>query len=412
MSINTNVKTVSIGEYLINTYGKNAIEKYWSCNNIEDPFEVAYKSNRKFWFKCGENSTHLEYQRTPDKVVRSDGRITCPICAGHKVVKGINDIATTHPHLVEHFVNTEDGTLYTYSSRKKVLMKCPDCGESKYLAIYSLYNDGFSCDACGDGISYPNKFMYNLLAQLNLDFVTEYAPSWAIDDGRSQRRYDFYIPSKNLIIEMDGGLGHGKGMHNSANVSIEESVLIDQWKNHQANNHNLEVIRVDCDYKSKSRFEYIKQNTIASIGHLIGDACIDWMCIESCCVKSLIKEICEQWDTGLYDRVSDLSLKFKISGNTIRKYLKVGTKHGWCNYDPVKEVSKNGTVNGIKSSKPVLVFKDGVFVGEFNSCTELVNKSFEFYGVHFTAGRISSVCTGKCKTHKGYVVKFKEGCYQ
>lgn len=44
----------SIGQYLINIYGKDAIEKYWSNKNVVNSFLVDYKSNKKVWIICSK----------------------------------------------------------------------------------------------------------------------------------------------------------------------------------------------------------------------------------------------------------------------------------------------------------------------------------------------------------------------
>ena len=43
--------------------------------------------------------------------------------------------------------------------------------------------------------------------------------------------------------------------------TAEESKSIDDYKDEQARLHNIEVIRIDCNYNSiENRFAYIKQN--------------------------------------------------------------------------------------------------------------------------------------------------------
>ena len=93
----------------------------------------------------------------------------CNICTNSKVIVGYNDIATTDKWMMKYLVNKEDGYKYTYGSGRKVLCKCPDCGYEKEIEINRLYsNKSMSCPICSDGVSYPNKFMFNLLEQLNL----------------------------------------------------------------------------------------------------------------------------------------------------------------------------------------------------------------------------------------------------
>lgn len=42
----------SFGQYLINKYGSDAIEKYWSKVNTVNPFEIGYGSKTKVWLIC------------------------------------------------------------------------------------------------------------------------------------------------------------------------------------------------------------------------------------------------------------------------------------------------------------------------------------------------------------------------
>ena len=115
-----------------------------------------------------------------------------------------------------------------------------------------------TCKCCGDGVKFPNKFAFNLLEQLGLDFVTEYSPKWI---GR--KSYDFYIPSLNLILEMDGGF-HNKDNKMSGQTK-EESREIDDYKDKLAKEHGIEVVRIDCDYYILTeRATYIKQNILNS----------------------------------------------------------------------------------------------------------------------------------------------------
>ena len=196
---------------ILNKYNGNfKVEINSTFNNNKRNLIIIDREYRKD--KNGHNRKYYKYKC--NKCGWSEGWIEeahllegkgCACCNGKIVVKGINDIATTNPELIKYFTNKKDPYEYTRNSAKDVKIKCPDCGYEKHMKITTLYTYGFGCTKCGDGISYPNKFIINLLKQLNVDFKTEYSPDWV-----NGRRYDAYVPSLSLIIEMDGGLGHGK----------------------------------------------------------------------------------------------------------------------------------------------------------------------------------------------------------
>ena len=102
--------------------------------------------------------------------------------------------------MIEYLVNKEDGYKYTSQSGKLIKVKCKNCGLEKEIKVKNLYAEhGVACERCSDGKSYPEKFMYNLLEQSNINFETQYSPQWG-----NGHRYDFYLPDYNIIIETHG----------------------------------------------------------------------------------------------------------------------------------------------------------------------------------------------------------------
>ena len=150
---------------------------------IDREYRTTKKNHNEKWYKykcnkCGWNEGWIsEYK------IEARG---CSCCCGRTVVKGINDISTTAPWMVKFFSNKNDAYKYTCGSNKKIKTKCPDCGNEKYMIINNLFKKGFSCNKCSDGFSYPNKFMFNVLEQLNEEFVSECSPIWV--EGKF---YDF-----------------------------------------------------------------------------------------------------------------------------------------------------------------------------------------------------------------------------
>jgi DNA-directed RNA polymerase subunit RPC12/RpoP len=279
----------------------------------------------------------------------------CPVCSGKRiVVKGINDMWTTNPNLAKLLANPEDGYKYSQGSDKKVDWKCPECGNIiKNKLISQIKLQGLSCPKCSDGISYPEKFMYNLLQQLNVDFEYQKKFDWCKYELNGKQKYgiyDFYIPSKQIIIEMDGGLGHGKRM--IGNYKKEETVLIDHIKDQLAKEHEIKPIRIDCDYEKESQFLYIKKNILKSkLYKLYVFKNIDWNLINIECQKSIIYKVCTYKKNHSNETTTEIAKKFKLHQCTIIDYLKRGNKNGWCVYNAKEEMHRVLKMNAINHGK-------------------------------------------------------------
>ncbi len=76
----------SFGQWLIDTYGDDAIEKYWSPKNTLDPFTIAPQSSKqKVWILCQKHDYHNDfggYETIPNKFYNSR---RCPYCHNFKV---------------------------------------------------------------------------------------------------------------------------------------------------------------------------------------------------------------------------------------------------------------------------------------------------------------------------------------
>ena len=300
--------------------------------------------------------------------------VGCSCCTSHTVVQGINDIPTTAPWMVKYFQGGYDeAKLYTKSSDKSINMICPDCGKTKNFKIIRLYNQhNISCQKCGDGKSYPEKFAFNLLEQLNINFISEYNPDWI-----KPRRYDFYfkLNDKEYILEMDGGLGHGN-KNNLNGKTAEETKNIDNYKDLKAKENNIEIIRINCKI---SDLEYIKNNILHSrLNELFDLSNINWLkCHEYAC-KSIVKEISNLWNSNINSTI-DIAKIANIHCTTVRRYLKLGRSLGWNDYDEII-VKKNAP---LKNNVKVICLNT---LEIFNSLNEAADK----YNILYVC--ISSCC--------------------
>jgi len=304
-------------------YNKN-IDK---DGNILKPCDVSHASSginkRGYWFKCLENPEHESEQR--DIASFTSGKqynIDCNQC---------RTISITHPHLMEFLENKEDGLKYTAGSQVKISLICKECGYIiKNKKIYDFVHRGFSCSRCSDGVPYPEKFMFNVLEQLDENFITQLGKTtfeWC-----KNYKYDNYIENINCIIETHG-LQHYKDTKGNWE-SLNKTQDNDKKKEQLAKDNGIEnYIVIDCRY---SDLEWIKNSIMESeLPKLLNfkESDINWLkCHEWAC-SSFVKKCCDLWQSGIKNtkQIADL---LKISTGSSAIYLKKGVELGWCDYNP------------------------------------------------------------------------------
>jgi len=347
--------------------------------------------------KCGQT-----WNITPSNFLNG---YRCPVCSSHKIVKGINDMWTTNPELAKLLNNADDGYKYTQYSSKRVDWKCQECGEIiKNKRISDICRQGLSCPKCSDGISYPEKFMYNLLKQLDIGFEYQKKFDWCNYELNGKKKYciyDFYIPSKKLIIEMDGHFHTINAKY--TRFSEKEIKQIDKIKTELPRNYKISIIRILCDYTMfENRLNYIKNNIMNSeLSTIFNFDNINWKNIDSESQMSFIKKICNLWRND--DKtITELSIYFKIHPSTIRGYLKIGNLLNLCIYNPEEEKRKRYN----KSKKSVAVYKNNQYINTFDSIVNLYKLSKMYFGIVLYPKGITDVCNNKQKDYHGFIFRF------
>lgn len=356
--------------------------------------------NRKWYkYKC------LKCGWTEGWIVESHliGGNGCSCCSGKTVVPEINSIYAKAPWMMR-WMSEEDAKKYTPQSREKIIVNCPDCGEVKNKRIRDIYkNKSMGC-TCGDGFSYPEKFMYNVLKQVGVRFETQYSP-----DYLKNKRSDFYLPEYRLVIEMDGELGHEGGItHSKSKRTLEELIAIDKWKDEQHKLHGCKVIRINC---SKSKLDFIKDKILKSnLSSQFEMENIDWEKADGFAwFSNLRKEVCDRWkNKEEYETVIDMLSIFNLSRCTVIRWLKKGTKLGWCDYNPKEEMRKSASKNGKSLGKSVAVYKNGQYLKSFISLQSLEEESERVFGTKLYFGNVASVARGEKPQYKGFTFKYVE----
>lgn len=168
------------------------------------PLDPYVKSSENIRWQCDKYENHI-WLATPNNVLKENGT-RCPYCAGNKVLKGFNDLWTTHPEIAAHLEDKDIGYKMSYSSHHRPNFICPRCGCLIHnVGAFDVIRYGFVCPCCSDGVSYPERFISNMLRQLKMPYKHDGKFNWS-----GLKRYDFYIKDLSLIIETHGEQHYNK----------------------------------------------------------------------------------------------------------------------------------------------------------------------------------------------------------
>ena len=279
--------------------------------------------NRKFYtykcLKCGQINQTFEQNL---KLLKG-----CPYCAGRKIKPGVNDIATVAPWMIGYFPGgIKEAQKYTTGSIAEIIPVCPICGHSvnKKMPINRLFTQhscGCSCDTI---LSFGERVIYNLLKELNISFIHEATASnvfpWA-----KRYRYDFYIPSKNMILENHGAqhyVEHGFG-ESMDGKTLEEEQENDRKKQALALANGIDkYIVIDCRKSTlKWLLNSIRETDLESIFDFNIDD-IDENVLLRQSYRTFQKQVLEVLEPGI--TLDEISEKTHISIYMLKKMIELG----------------------------------------------------------------------------------------
>jgi len=138
-------------------------------------------------------------------------------------------------------------------SKTKVIIICSEHGEFKQRPALHLFGSG--CPVCK--YSRGEREVYTYLKEHNIEFITQKE----FDDCRGKffpLVFDFYIHSKNLLIEYDGEQHYNyiSGLHGNKDRFYQYQ-LYDQIKNEYALKNNIKLIRIRYDESIEDRLKDI-----------------------------------------------------------------------------------------------------------------------------------------------------------
>lgn len=109
------------------------------------PKEISYGSRTRVWWHCEKSH---EWQAAVKDCATGKG---CPVCAGRKLLEGVNDLAATHPELAKQWNPEKNGSLLPENvfpgSRRKVWWRC-EAGHEWEATVFSRACNGSNCPFC------------------------------------------------------------------------------------------------------------------------------------------------------------------------------------------------------------------------------------------------------------------------
>lgn len=225
------------GKHYVSEYPELA--KEWHPDNTLTPDEVTDGSGRDIKWQCSQDSRHTWRMAPYHRVTRGIG---CPVCAGIKVISGVNDLSSDADY--GSFLSSEwhptknDGLTpqqVSVRSNKKVWWQCSTDSTHEWQAVvYSRTRKGkeSTCPTCSAARS-VSKAEEELLEQLQ---------AWGFEVQTSvrhllpKREIDLYVPSLKLGIEFNGLYWHS--------TAIRPDVEYHQNKQRLARDAGIELIGI------------------------------------------------------------------------------------------------------------------------------------------------------------------------
>lgn len=120
----------------------------WSDRNLPLlPTMVTAFANSKAWWKCKDCGNEWY-----TLISTRSGGSRCPYCSGYTLLKGFNDLATTHPDLAAEWSERNYPLMpdeVNAKSRHNVWWKCKTCG-NEWKSVINARVKGTVCPVCAD----------------------------------------------------------------------------------------------------------------------------------------------------------------------------------------------------------------------------------------------------------------------
>jgi hypothetical protein len=225
--------------------------KYWSSKNKVSPRTVFRRARGKYWFDCDVCGHEFLSSLCHMGNNLAANYSCCPYCES---IKLCNKDECTHC-FEKSFASNPKSKFWskknTISPRevfkhaqKKYWFNCDECNYEFCAPLYSVSKKiPIWCPICKNK---TEKILYRFLDSNYSDVVFQYIPSWCRSPLTGCLfRYDYFIPSLNVIIELDGD-HHFHRVMNWGDPRIIQSK--DLFKMKMAYDRGISIIRIPHNY--------------------------------------------------------------------------------------------------------------------------------------------------------------------
>ncbi|MCR5146754.1 MAG: hypothetical protein K6B70_05375 [Clostridia bacterium] len=146
----------------------NLLKEWDYEKNEANPYDIIKGSHLKFYWKCQKGHSYIT---SVGNRIRGTG---CPYCAGQKVLKGFNDLATTNPELVKEWdyeKNIVKPDEISSGSGLNVWWKCENGHSWKSIITNRTKNGKRGCPTCSNRVLLKG---FNDLATTNPELLKEW----------------------------------------------------------------------------------------------------------------------------------------------------------------------------------------------------------------------------------------------
>lgn len=238
----------SFGQWLIDTYGKDAIEKYWSDKNTIDPFNIAPQSKKKVWILCQEHEYHNDeggYEMSCNNFYKGK---RCPYCTTRNgKVHPLDSFGSLYPEKAKYWSKNNKKLPFEVTPYSNIKYKfvCENCGSEFERSLTNLNraDTGVFCRECNSSqLEIKTK---DILEKYNIDYKTQIKYGGLLGIGHGNLSYDFYLPDYNLLIECQGKQHERfiKGFHETKK-DFEKQLEHDKRKKQYAKEHNINLLEI------------------------------------------------------------------------------------------------------------------------------------------------------------------------